>query len=60
MVLLVFCGTNGRSIYCNITPFQATNFKLKVFADDNYKLQKNGRKFSKPIENTVGKGEIAC
>ena len=34
--------------------------KLKEFADDNFKLDDNGRKFSKQVENTVGKGEIAC
>ena len=34
--------------------------KLKEFAADNFKFDENGRKFSKPIENTVGKGEIAC
>ena len=33
--------------------------KLKEFADDNFKLDENGRKFSKWVENTVGKGEIA-
>ena len=33
--------------------------KLKEFADDNFKFEKNGRKLSKRIENTVGKGEIA-
>ena len=33
--------------------------KLKEFADDNFKFDKNGRKFFKPVENTVGKGEIA-
>ena len=33
--------------------------KLKEFADDNFKLDGNGRKFSKRVENTVGKGEIA-
>ena len=31
----------------------------KEFTDDNYKLNKNGRKFSKGVENIVGKGEIA-
>ena len=39
-----------------------TNFKtskLKEFADDNFKLDENGRKLSKWVENTVGKGEIA-
>ena len=33
--------------------------KLKEFADDNFKLDKNGRKLSKWVENTAGKGEIA-
>ena len=27
--------------------------------DDNFKFDENGRKFSKRLENTVGKGEIA-
>ena len=34
--------------------------KFKEFADDNFKCNENGRKFSKWLENTVGKGEIAC
>ena len=34
--------------------------KLKEFADNNFKFVKNGRKLSKQVENTVGKGEIAC
>ena len=33
--------------------------KLKEFADDNIKFDENGRKLSKRVENTVGKGEIA-
>ena len=33
--------------------------KLNKFADDNFKFDKNGRKLSKQVENTVGKGEIA-
>ena len=33
--------------------------KLKDFADDNFKFDKNGRKLSKWVENTVRKGEIA-
>ena len=36
------------------------SFKLKEFADDKFKLDKNGGKFSKLVENTVGKAEIAC
>ena len=33
--------------------------KLKEFADDNFKFDENGRKLSKQVENTVGKGGIA-
>ena len=33
--------------------------KLKEFADDNFKFDKNGRKLSKQVENAVEKGEIA-
>ena len=33
--------------------------KMKDFADDNFKFDENGRKLSKPVENTEGKGEIA-
>ena len=32
---------------------------LKEFANDNFKFVENGRKPSKQVENTVGKGEIA-
>ena len=31
--------------------------KLKEFAD-NFELDKNGRNFSRRVENTVGEGEI--
>ena len=33
--------------------------KLKPSADDSFKFDENSRKFSKHVENTVGKGEIA-
>ena len=33
--------------------------KIKKFADDNFKFDENGRKLSKRVENTVGKGHIA-
>ena len=33
--------------------------KFKEFAVDNFKFDENGRKLSKGVENTVGKGEIA-
>ena len=35
------------------------SYKLKKFAEDNLKLDENGRKFLKWRENTVGEGEIA-
>ena len=45
-----------------LTLSQTTNFRLfqiERFADDNFEFEENGRKFSKRLENTVGKGEIA-
>ena len=46
-----------------VNPFKHDKFyssKLKKeFADDNFKFDKDGRKFSKWVENTDGKGEIA-
>ena len=33
--------------------------KLKQSEDDNFKFDQNSRKFSKQVENAVGKGEIA-
>ena len=33
--------------------------KLKGLADNYFKFNENGRKFSKWVENIVGKGEIA-
>ena len=47
-----------------LTHYQMTNFidsaKLKEFTDSYFKFDENGRKLSKQVENTVGKGEIAC
>ena len=43
-------------------PFPNNNFycsTFREFADDNFKCDENGRHFSKFVENTVGKGEIA-
>ena len=33
--------------------------KLKELTDNNYRFGENGRKCSKQVKNTVGKGEIA-
>ena len=53
-----------KALQMHSTHSQMTNFrllqKLKEFAEDNFKFDKNGGKFSKRVENTVGKGEIAC
>ena len=35
-------------------------FQIERVKDNNSKFEKNGRKFSKCVENTMGKGEIAC
>ena len=46
-----------------LTLSQTTNFsffELREFADDNFEFDKNVRKFLNRVENTVGKGEIAC
>ena len=32
---------------------------MKELPDDNFEFDENSRKFSKRVENTVGKGEIA-
>ena len=34
--------------------------KMKEFADGNFKFVENSRELPKQVENTVGKGEIAC
>ena len=49
-----------RLLYQPITRRQILDSsKLKEFADNNLKFDENGRKLSKWVENTVGKGEIA-
>ena len=50
------CAGNG------LTLFQTTKLRLfqtEEFPDNNFKFDKNGGKFSRMVENTVGKGEIA-
>ena len=52
-----------QNFYPDINPLPDVQIldssKLKEFADDNFKFNENGRKLSKWVENTVGKGEIA-
>ena len=46
----------------HLTHYEMTNFRLsqiEEFEDDNFIFDENGRKLSKWVENTVGKGEIA-
>ena len=40
-------------------PENLDSSKFKEFAEDSFKCDKNGRKFFKWLENTVGKREIA-
>ena len=53
------CNPEDNAIY----PFPKRQIldssKLKRFADDCFEFDKNGRKFSKWVVNTEGKGEIA-
>ena len=44
----------------HLTLSQTTKVRLKKSAEDNFKFDEIGRKFSKWIGNTAGKGEIAC
>ena len=50
----------GCDVFINPVPKQQIldSSKLKEFADDNFILDENGRKFPKREVNTVGKGEI--
>ena len=43
----------------NPVPFDKFSSELKELTDENFKFDKNGKKFSRQVENTVGKGEIA-
>ena len=60
---MVLCNAIGCRLCPGLNPFPSDKFfnksKLKEFADDNFEFDENGRWFSKRVENTVGKGEIA-
>ena len=49
--------------HSNVKPFPKRQIlvsrKTKEFADDNFEFEENGRKISKRVENTVGKGKSA-
>ena len=51
-----------RAITKKLTLSQTTNFRLfqtERVCRQQFRFNENGRKFSKQVENTVGKGEIA-
>ena len=54
-------ASNTLSFLNNVlTLSQTKKFpRLKVFAEDNFKFDDNGRRLSKKVENTVGRREIA-
>ena len=60
---IIYSEKTSTVTECDLTHYQMTNFRLfekkKRFADDNFNYDENGRKLSKRVENTVGKGEIA-
>ena len=64
--MIKFClhWTDSENISLKeFNPFPNNKFwthpKLKEFADDNFIFEENDGMFSKTVENTVGKGEIA-
>ena len=60
MIRLIYVEWKGCITPLTITRRQIlVSSKLREFADDNFKFDENGRKLSKWVENTVGKGEIA-
>ena len=60
LLMTPFTSAATTNIFLLITRRQILDSsKLKEFADDNLKFDENGRKLSKQVENTVGKGENA-
>ena len=60
---IIICPIFKLSSINTLTHYQTANFRLvqiKTISDDNFKFDENIRKFSKRVENTVGKGEITC
>ena len=58
LILSIWTCLINVSSSMNLIHSQTTNFRLLQTADDNFGFDKNGREFSKWVENTVGKGEI--
>ena len=62
LLFMHFLDKSGLKYDIFLTHYQTKNLdssSLKEFADHNFKFDENGRKLSKRVENTVGKGEIA-
>ena len=59
-MVLPFCFCYSYNVFY---PFpkqhNSDSAKLKELADDNFKFDENSKMFSKRVEDTVGKGEIA-
>ena len=47
-------------IHNNVFSHISDSSKLDEFPDDNFRFDENDRKFSQWVENSGGKGEIAC
>ena len=57
-----FHKTEKQTLYHHLTLSQTVNcrlFQTKRVCNNNFEFSENLRKFSKWVENTVGKGEIA-
>ena len=59
---LLYRVVKSRDCVVKSSPFHKREIldcsTLKDFADNNFEFDENGIKFSKRVENTVGKGEI--
>ena len=49
----------ANSFHLFLKNWPLPNDKLNEFAEVNFEFDQNGRKLSKQLQNTVGKGEIA-
>ena len=54
----MYGNTNIRILYFCPKRQILDSSKLEECADDSFKFDENGRKFSYKVANTVGKGEI--
>ena len=62
-MILIYVSAKGLKSQLEALPFPKRQnlqpSKLKEFTDDNFKFHEDGGKFSKRVESTVEKGEIA-